>query len=84
MPLYFRPPPDPEREGQIPVSQRPGSYLKIRQVICVGTRVMHFGVIDRVTKKSSNGFCVHSFCLKAQNYQVKSLILAQIERWRRA
>jgi hypothetical protein len=32
----------------VPATRR---YLKIRQVICVGTRVMHFGVIDRVTKK---------------------------------
>ena len=41
---------------------------------------------DRVTKiESSNGPKFdYSLIVEAQNLQVKSLILAQIERWRRA
>jgi hypothetical protein len=41
---------------------------------------------DRVTKMSSSSWSYFGFTLAddSQNLQVKSLILAQIERWRRA
>jgi len=46
---------------QIPESQRLRCCLKIRQVICVGTRVMHFGADDRVTKKVQQWFLCSFF-----------------------
>ena len=64
-----------------------GCSLKVRQVICVGTRVNEpLGRKDRVTKMSSSSWSYFGFTLvdDSQNLQVKSLILAQIERWRRA
>ena len=64
-----------------------GRFLKIRQVICVGTRVNEpLGRNDRVTKMSSSSWSHFGSLLfdDSQNLQVKSLILAQIERWRRA
>jgi hypothetical protein len=70
-----------------PAYSAAGCYLKIRQVICVGTRVNEpMRRKDRVTKMSSSSWSYFGFALfdDSQNLQVKSLILAQIERWRRA
>ena len=73
--------------GLPPEPSAAGCCLKIRQVICVGTRVNEpLGRKDRVTKMSSSSWSHFGFTLfdDSQNLQVKSLILAQIERWRRA
>ena len=71
--------------------QRLGTLFKNLQVICVGTRVDAFSANDRVTKFESPDvkylepkLVTHFRVLMFQALQVKSLILAQIERWRRA
>jgi hypothetical protein len=58
--------------------------FKNLQVICVGTRVnVSFGCKNRVTICPAMGQW-KLYLVRAQNLQLKSLILAQIERWRRA
>jgi hypothetical protein len=74
-----------------PATSAQGRCLKIEQVICVGTRVRATvkGAKLRVTKRPANakqlaksGSLGSRFSV--QNFELKSLILAQIERWRRA
>ena len=64
------------------------------QVTCVGARVSDFAinesdhalinVIGSKERLSAKSTWIDDFGLKSKNFKLKSLILAQIERWRHA
>ena len=72
--------------------RKSGFFNKI-QVTCVGARVGEFAndesdhaliVIRSKERLSAKSIKMKGFGLESKNFKLKSLILAQIERWRHA
>jgi hypothetical protein len=78
--------------GRPPQPPRCGRCLRIEQVICVGTLVSRGSAMmmsskrpEQIPRFTDEGqFVQEELGVRSSSYKLKSLILAQIERWRRA